>query len=70
MRKEPGPRAGGQKKAAMQDSDCTLSNETHWPFCQVLPDVFDDSDFEPKFKIPEMPLSRRHYTPSHFDEAS
>jgi len=50
MRKEPGPRTGGQKK--------------------VLPDAFDDSDFEPKFKIPEMPLSRRRYTPSHFDEAS
>jgi len=37
---------------------------------QVYQDAFDDSDFEPKFKIPEMPLSRRCYRPSHFDEDS
>ncbi|CAK9037704.1 Uncharacterized protein SCF082_LOCUS22287, partial [Durusdinium trenchii] len=30
---------------------------------------FDDADFEPQFRIPEMRPSMRSYRPSHFDDA-
>lgn len=69
----PGSLAGGSSSSSSRMPKETMRKEPGpKPGRQkeVHQDAFDDSDFEPKFKIPEMPLSRRCYRPSRFDEAS